>query len=389
MRSIPTKNPSLPTVLIAPDKFKGTLTAREVADALAAGLSSRANVREIPLADGGEGSIDAITVAGFELHLLDPSLLSFPSALSRPAHIARKDDLVFIEAAEFCGLRYISGELDPMGATTLGVSCALRAALDLGARRIVLGVGGTSSTDGGAGFLIGLGAKFLCQSGQPISLGGGGLASLDKVDFSGLDPRLADVEILLASDVDTPLLGSSGAARLFAPQKGATLDQVETLESGLNHLVALLESDLDMWAERARSARTAAGSGAGGGLGFAALLIGATRVPGADYILDLLGIDDLLTQSQLVITGEGALDQQSLAGKLPVALAARARAHKIPVVAVVGTCQLTEQEYAGAGFDQVYALDEMDPRCATDRELSINLLKEIGSSMKIIFETNR
>lgn len=376
---------SLPTILIAPDKFKGTLSAREVTAALAAGLSARANVREIPLADGGEGSIEAIIGAGFQVHTLDPSI---PSTHSRPAHIARKGDLFFIEAAEFCGLRYMTGKPNPMAATTLGVGYAVRAALDMGARTIVIGVGGTSSTDGGSGFLMGLGASFLGETGDPISLGGGGLNSLAHVDFSDLDPRLANVEIILASDVDTPLLGPSGSAALFAPQKGATPDEVETLEFGLTRLDTVLESRSDRWAEQAESAASTPGSGAGGGLGFAALLIGATRVPGADYILDLLGIDDLLAQSELLITGEGALDHQSLAGKLPVALAARARSHNVPVIAVVGTCRLTEEEYKLAGFDHLYALDELDSNCATDRELSMKLLGEIGTLIKIIPTSN-
>lgn len=369
-----------PLVLIAPDKFKGTLSATEVADALGRGLSPRVNVRIVPVADGGEGSIDAIISAGFEVLTLD---LSIPSALSRPARMARKNDLFFIEAAEFCGLRYVSGDPDPMGATTLGVGYAVQAAMDLGAKKIVLGVGGTSSTDGGSGFLIGLGAKFLSGTGDLIPSGGGGLTSLSEVDLSALDPRLTGVEIILAADVDTPLLGSSGSAKLFAPQKGAAPNQVDILELGLTRLVSVLENQGNMWSERARSAALALGSGAGGGLGFAALLLGATRVPGADYILDLLSVDDLLSQSILVVTGEGALDKQSMAGKLPVALAARARIRGIPVAAVVGTCQLTEEESLLAGFAHVYALDQLDPHCATDRELSIHLLKEIGSTMAL------
>ena len=270
-----------------------------------------------------------------------------------------------------------------MGATTLGIGYAVLAAIDLGAQRIILGVGGTSSTDGGSGFLIGLGARFLGESGAPIPAGGGGLTSLANVDFSDLDPRLAEVEIILASDVDTPLLGSSGSAKLFAPQKGATPNQVEILELGLSRLVSVLENQENVWGERARSASLALGSGAGGGLGFAALLLGAIRVPGADYILDLLNVDDLLSHSILVVTGEGALDKQSMAGKLPVALAARARLRGIPAIAVVGSCQLTEEESLLAGFTHIYALDRLDPHCATDQDLSIRLLQKIGRSMPL------
>lgn len=369
-------------VLIAPDKFKGTLSAREVAEALGAGLSGRAIVRIIPLADGGDGSIDAITSAGFEVHTLDTSVLS---AKNGPATFARKGEVVFIEAAEFCGLRFLSGQLDPLGATTLGIGSAVREALDLGARTVVLGVGGTASTDGGLGFLIGLGARFLNGSGEPIPPGGRGLSSITKADFSHLDPRVATTQIVLASDVNSPLLGSAGAARLYSPQKGANPQQVEALESGLTHLVSVLEDGSGLWAERSRSARLTPGAGAGGGLGFAALLIGATRVPGADYILDLLDIDEVLSQCQLVITGEGALDHQSLAGKLPATMAARARERGIPVIAVVGTNCLGIQEYVNAGFERVYALDQRDARCATDPQLSLKLLNEIGNEIGRVY----
>lgn len=365
-------------ILIAPDKFKGTLSAKEVADALSAGLVAKTDVRIIPLADGGDGSLEAITAAGFEVLELDPVIRS---ATSMPARIARKGEVFFVESAEFCGLRHVSGTLDPLGASTLGIGQAVRAALDLGAQTIVLGVGGTASTDGGVGFLMGLGVKFFTETGESIPLGGGGLFILAKVDFTGLDPRLAEIDVILASDVDNPLLGPTGAAKLFSPQKGADPLQVEVLELGLSRLVKVLKSGTKFWTQRNLIASTAPGSGAGGGLGFAALLVGAIRVPGADYILDLLEIDDLLPECDLVITGEGALDAQSLAGKLPVALASRARALNVPVFAVVGTCRLTQEQYASVGITRIYALDEIDPRCITDSQLSLKLLAEIGEKI--------
>lgn len=366
------------SILIAPDKFKGTLSAKEVADAISAGLTANANVRIIPLADGGDGSIEAIAAAGFEVIELDHAVAS---ATGAPAKIARKGDVFFVESAEFCGLRHVNGDLDPLGANTLGIGQAVRAALDLGATTIVLGVGGTASTDGGVGFLMGLGAKFLTDTGEPIPMGGGGLFILAKVDFSSLDPRLVSTQIILASDVDSPLLGPTGAAKLFAPQKGADPLQVDVLELGLSRLVKVLKSGTKFWTERNRFASVAPGSGAGGGLGFAALLIGAIRVPGADYILDLLELDELLPECDLVITGEGALDGQSLAGKLPVALALRAQALNIPVFAAVGTCRLKDEEFLKVGISRVFALDQMDPKCATNSELSLQLLTQVGSEI--------
>lgn len=365
-------------MLIAPDKFKGTLSAQEVAEALGAGFASKANVRLMPLADGGDGSIQAIAAAGFEVIELDSMI---PSATPEPAHIAHKGDVYFIEATEFCGLRHVKGQPDPLSANSLGVGLAVRAALDLGARTIVLGVGGTASTDGGVGFLMGLGAKFVTETGESIPLGGGGLFILSSVDFSGIDPRIETTEIILASDVDSPLLGQLGAARSFSPQKGADALQVEMLELGLNRLVKVLKKSSGMWSKRTRRAMETPGAGAGGGLGFAALLFGATRVSGADYILDLLDIDGALQHCDLVVTGEGALDHQSLAGKLPIVLASRAGTLNIPVVAVVGTCRLDGHEYGGAGFARVFALDQLDERCATDPELSLRLLTQIGGEI--------
>lgn len=372
------------SVLIAPDKFKGTLSARQVADAISEGLTCKTNVRIIPLADGGDGSIDSIEAAGFEVVSLDKSI---PSATGMPAIIARKGDLYFIEAAEFCGLRHVTGNLDPLGSNTLGIGLAIRAALDMGARTIVLGVGGTASTDGGVGFLMGLGAKFFTETGESIPLGGRGLFVISQADFSELDPRLAQTRFILASDVDSPLLGPSGAARLFSPQKGADPLQSEVLELGLIQLAKVLQSNSKPWAERAKSAIDAEGSGAGGGLGFAALLVGAERVPGADFILDLLDLDQALSHCRLVVTGEGALDEQSLAGKLPIALARRARALNIPVFAVVGTCKLGIKEYLAAGITQVFALDKLDPRCTTDSQLSLKLLTQLGSEIATYLPT--
>lgn len=366
------------SVLIAPDKFKGTLSAKQVANAIGAGIECKTNVKIIPLADGGDGSIDAIRAAGFEVVTLDASI---PSATGKPATIARKGDVYFIEATEFCGLRHITSDLDPLGSNTLGIGLAVRSALDMGARTIVLGVGGTASTDGGVGFLMGLGAKFFTETGESVPLGGGGLFVISQADFSGLDPRLAETRFILASDVDSPLLGITGAAKQFSPQKGADPLQVEVLELGLTRLVEVLKSGSNLWSERTKPAVEAAGSGAGGGLGFAALLVGAQRVPGADFILDLLDLDEALSHCRLLVIGEGALDAQSLAGKLPIALAGRARALNIPVFAVVGTCQLTIKEYLAAGITQVFALDKLDPRCATDSTLSLRLLTQIGQEI--------
>lgn len=334
-----------------------------------------ANVIVMPLADGGDGSIEAVLTGGFELVSLDDSI---PTLNQEPARMARRGDVFFIESAEFCGLSRVRGPLEPLNAHSLGVGLAVRTALDLGARTIVLGVGGTASTDGGVGFLTGVGAKFTTETGEPVPLGGGGLFIISAADFSELDPRIATTKFVLASDVESPLLGQFGASKLFAPQKGADSLQVDVLELGLTRLVKVLTKGSRPWAERTRLASETLGAGAGGGLGFAALLIGATRVSGADYILDLLRVDDVLTGCDLVITGEGSLDHQSLAGKLPIVLTARAREKNIPVIGVVGSCQLSENELASTGISKVYALNQLHADSVEDRDLSRRLLTQIG-----------
>lgn len=334
-----------------------------------------ANVIVMPLADGGDGSIEAVLTGGFELVSLDDSI---PTLNQETARIARRGDVFFIESAEFCGLSRVRGPLEPLNAHSLGVGLAVRTALDLGARTIVLGVGGTASTDGGVGFLTGLGAKFTTETGEPVPLGGGGLFIISAADFSELDPRIATTKFVLAADVESPLLGQFGAAKLFAPQKGADPLQVDVLELGLTRLVKVLTKGSGLWAESTRLALETPGAGSGGGLGFAALLVGATRVAGADYILDLLHIDNVLAHCDLVVTGEGSLDNQSLVGKLPIVLAQRARALNIPVVAVVGTCELDRKEYTDAGFAKVFALDQIDKGCVADPGLSVQLLTQIG-----------
>jgi glycerate kinase len=345
-------------VLIAPDKFKGTLSAAEVAARLAAGLA-RAGVRAdpvpLPVADGGDGTVDAAVSAGYrrvEMGVRGP--------VGRPvtAAFALLGDTAVIEAAQACGLSLLAGqELAPLTATSRGVGELILAATRMGAKRVMLGLGGVATTDGGAGLAQALGARLTDASGFELAPGGAALARLDTLDTSRLRD-LSGVEFLVASDVDNPLLGPSGAARVYGPQKGASPGDVPLLEAGLARWADIAEEGCG------RTARDTPGAGAAGGLGFAALLfLRALLRPGIELLLEMLSFSQQLDGARLVIAGEGSLDAQSLHGKAPVGVARAAAGHDpaVPVVAVAGVCSLSPAELRAAGIAAAYALTDIEP----------------------------
>ncbi|MYZ06278.1 glycerate kinase, partial [Streptomyces sp. SID2999] len=242
-------------------------------------------------------------------------------------------------------------------------------ALDSGARTVVLGVGGSATTDGGAGMLTALGARFLDERGEPVGPGGGGLADLAEADLTGLDPRLASVELILASDVDNPLTGPHGAAAVYGPQKGASPADVPLLDDALARFAAVLAPDL---ADRP-------GAGAAGGVGYAALLLGARFRAGIEVMLDVLGFAEALARADLVITGEGALDDQTLHGKAPAGVAAAARAAGKEVIAVCGRLTLPPETLHRAGITAAYPLTALEPDPATCIAQAGPLLEQVAS----------
>ena len=361
-------------VLIAADKFKGSLTAVQVAEHVEAGLRSVApglTVEALPVADGGDGTVDAAVAAGFERRT---RTVTGPLGTPVEAVYAVRGDTAVVEMAEASGLRHLPpGVFAPLTATTYGTGELLRAALDAGARTIVLGVGGSATTDGGAGMLTALGARLLDSSGQPVSHGGGPLAGLATADLSGLDPRLAQTEVVLASDVDNPLLGPKGAAAVYGPQKGASPFEVEALDAALGRFAEALGD--------ARAA-DAPGAGAAGGIGYGALVgLGATFRPGIEVMLDVLGFAPALARADLVITGEGSLDEQTLHGKAPVGVAQAARAGGIPVLAVCGRLALSEEALRAAGISRAYALSDLEPDLAACIANAGPLLERLAATL--------
>jgi glycerate kinase len=347
-------------VVVAPDKFKGSLTAPEVAAAVAAGLARGGFAGEadaLPVADGGDGTVAAAVSAGFRRVELG---VRGPVGKNVTASYALRDDTAVIEAAQACGLSLLPpGSLAPLTATSRGVGDLILTASRMGAKRIVLGVGGVATTDGGAGLLQALGARLTDDKGRELLAGGAELARLDRLDLARVHD-LAGVEFLLASDVDNPLLGPTGAAAVYGPQKGASPDEVRVLEAGLRRWADVAEAAVH-WAPPARDA---AGAGAAGGIGFAALLfLGARMRPGIELLLELASFGSRLDGARLVITGEGSLDAQTLHGKAPVGVARAAAAHDpaVPVVAVAGRCALSAAELRAAGIARAYALSDIEP----------------------------
>lgn len=366
-------------ILIAADKFKGSLTAVEVAHHVKAGLRRAVpdiEVDSIPVADGGDGTVDAAVAAGFERQTLE---VTGPLGEPVRASFALRGTTAVVELAEASGLRRLpEGVLAPLTATTHGTGELVRAALDAGARTVVLGVGGSATTDGGTGMLTALGARFTDASGEPVGPGGGGLGALSSADLSGIDPRIARTEVVLASDVDNPLTGPKGAAAVYGPQKGATEAEVAALDEGLHRLVTVLAG----YGPESATMAEAPGAGAAGGAGFGALIgLRASRTAGIDILLDVLGFARALGQAQLVITGEGSLDAQTLSGKAPFGVAQAARRRGLDVVAVCGRLTLSPGELGKAGIRRAYPLMEIQPDPARCMAEAGPLLARVGEAI--------
>lgn len=364
-------------VVIAPDKFKGCLTAAQVAAALAAGLQDRqpeVDVVQVPVADGGDGTVAAALSAGF----------SFVEAVSvgptgRRVHTgyALRERQAVVELADVVGLGRLPGQqLDPLAASTFGLGVVVRDAIDRGATEIVLGLGGSASTDGGAGLVQALGATLTDTAGHELPPGGAALSLLHGVDLTALQARVDGVRFVVACDVNNPLLGPAGAAAVFGPQKGAGPADVEQLDAALT-----------VWAEVVAETTGVdladrPGAGAAGGTGFAALaLLGATLRPGIELVLELVGFDRLLDGADLVVTGEGSLDEQSLSGKAPIGVAQAAAQAGVRVVAVAGRSLLSAEQLTRAGFLRAYPLNALEPDLARSMAHASDLLRQVGSSI--------
>lgn len=345
-------------VLCAPNAFKGSLDAPTAAAALARGAlrGGATDARALGVADGGDGTLDVLLAAAGPRGTVSEHVVSGPLDAPVAARLGWIEaEGAVVELSEAAGMRLLQGppnRASALSATSRGVGELIVAALDGGARRILVGLGGSACSDGGAGLLGALGARLLSAAGEPIPGGGGGLADLAAVDLRGLDPRLRGCRLEVASDVTSPLLGPVGAAGAFSPQKGAGPAEVARLEAGHRRLAELLEHECGVDV----ALRSLPGAGAAGGCGYALAVSGAALRGGAGLVCETIALDASMRGCSLVLTGEGRLDSTSLAGKAPVEVAARARRIGIPCVAVVGTADLGGEPGDALPFTAVRAL---------------------------------
>ncbi|WP_369745524.1 glycerate kinase [Paenarthrobacter sp. AMU7] len=364
-------------IVIATDKFKGSLSASEAVQSLGRGIKAALPdtvIEEIPIADGGEGTLDAAVAAGFTKHF---EMVSGPTGLPVRAAYATRDHEAVIELAQASGLALLPGNtFDPLGSTTFGTGQLIRAALARGCTRVIIGAGGSAGTDGGAGLLVALGAEFLDADGKPVARGGAALAHIARVKLDGLDKHVRSARFVLASDVDNPLLGPRGAASVFGPQKGANEQDVQQLDRALAHFAHVLGTAIG---PSASQAIRAAGSGSAGGVGFGLMAaLAAHRESGVELVHHLTNFQDRLAGADLLISGEGRLDHQSLGGKAAVGTAQAAMARGIPVIAVCGSTNLTGQELQAAGFSKTYTLRDLEPDLQICLENASALLETTG-----------
>ena len=322
-------------IVIAPDSFKGSLTALEAANAIEEGLKRffpEAEIIKVPMADGGEGTVQSLVDATGGR--IVKRIVTGPLGDKVEAQFGILGDgrTAVIEMASASGLPLVPPDKrNPMVTTTYGMGELIKAALDMGCRKFIIGIGGSATNDGGGGMAQALGVKLLDKEGNDIPFGGGGLLKLDRIDISTLDPRIAESEIVVACDVDNPLTGPRGAARVYSPQKGATPDMVEILDKALEHFAEVVKRDLG------RDIKDVPGAGAAGGLGAGLMAFLNARLQlGVDIVIEATGLEEKVKGADLVITGEGGIDSQTIYGKTPIGVTKVAKKFGIPVLAVAG-----------------------------------------------------
>lgn len=342
-------------ILIVPDKFKGSLTAKQVGDSLKRGIDNRKKslqTKVLPMADGGDGLLDAIAeysqCSERSIIVSDPLFRKVSAC-----YLISEENVAYIEMAQASGLQLLSEpERNPLKTTTYGTGELIKDAIEQGAKKIILGIGGSATNDAGVGMAAALGYRFLDNAGNEIIPTGENLVNIAHIDDTGRI-NLEAIEVELACDVNNPLTGVHGAARVYAPQKGASADMVNLLDDGLSNFASMVK------AKFGREISSVPGAGAAGGLGAGGLIfLNATIKAGIDLVLDYSKAEDYILDSDLVITGEGKLDEQSLQGKVVSGIAALCRKHKKPLVVVCGRNELLEEQLQILGVNAVYSICE-------------------------------
>lgn len=342
-------------IVIAPDSYKESLTAMEVATAIEAGFKQvlpHAEYIKLPMADGGEGTVQSLIDATGGSIIEHRVTAPLGNTVTGFYGLMGNGETAVIEMAAASGLHLVEPELrNPLHTTTYGTGELIKAALDKGVKHIIVGIGGSATNDGGIGMAQALGIKLLDNNGDELAFGGGSLADLVSIDISNKDPRLANVTLEVACDVDNPLCGIKGASHVFAPQKGATPEMVTILDNNLRHYADIMKKQLN------KDVKDIAGAGAAGGLGATLLgLFDATLRPGIEIVMDAVNLSDIVSNADLVITGEGRIDSQTIHGKTPIGVARTAKKFNLPVIGIAGCLSHDCAVVYDYGIDAVFSV---------------------------------
>lgn len=342
--------------ILIPDSFKGTLSAIEVCNIMKSSIKNLykdANIISVPVADGGEGTVDAFLYAlgGEKKSVWVSDAFNEQKILAHYAML--KDDIAIIELATCAGLPLVKNRLKPDKTTTFGVGELIVDAINSGAKKIILGLGGSATNDGGCGMAAALGVKFKDEQDQKFIPTGGTLSQIYKIDMNNIYSKIKDVEFISMCDVDNPLCGRLGASAVFAPQKGADEDMVKSLDEGLAHLAKIIKRDLHI------EVKDIKGAGAAGGLGAGSIAFLQSKLTkGIDVILDTINFDELVSKADIVFTGEGKFDSQSLHGKVVMGVANRSQKYKTPVIVVTGAIGENIQEAYNKGITAIFSINK-------------------------------
>jgi len=362
-------------IVVAPDSFKGSLTAIEVAGGIERGIREifpEAEIIKIPMADGGDGTVQCLVNATGGKILREKVTGPLGEEVLASYGILGDKKTAVIEMAEASGLTLVPvNKRNPLLTTTYGTGQLIRAALDQGCRKMIIGIGGSATNDGGAGMVQALGAKLLDEEGKEIGFGGGELKKISRIDIRHMDKRLSDTKILVASDVTNPLCGPKGASRVYGPQKGATPEMAEELDKSLAHFAKIIKRDLH------KDVKDMPGAGAAGGLGASLMaFLNAELRPGIDIVIEVVKLEEAIKGADLVITGEGKIDSQTIYGKAPIGVAKIAKKYNIPVIAIAALIGDDADIVHQYGIDNLIKVSEPPVSLTEPKSKKIRLIKK-------------
>ncbi|MDD4362797.1 MAG: glycerate kinase [Atribacterota bacterium] len=376
-------------VVIAPDSFKGSLTAIEIADALEKGVKKSlpdSQVEKVPMADGGEGTVQCL-VNNTNGKIIEKEVTGpLGTKVKAMFGILGDGKTAALEMASASGLPLVPIEKkNPLITTTYGTGELIKAALDYGCRKMIIGIGGSATNDGGAGMVQALGVRLLNEDGKEIEFGGAQLAEIAKIDISGLDPRIQETEILVASDVQNPLCGDTGASRIYGPQKGATEEMILVLDKALAHFADIIKRDLN------KDIKDLPGAGAAGGLGAGLIaFLDAELKPGIDIVIETVKMQEMVSDADLVITGEGEISASTIYGKTPIGVAKVAKKYNLPVISVSALIDKSGMIVKEHGIDYVIkptpTMDIDSPKSEKERRLMETIFEFLEENKKEIFK---